>query len=103
MPHTDGDPMRPAAWAVERVAKETPDTFTLALQPVNRATGGFQPGQFSMLWVFGVGELPISISGDPADSKSLTYTVRSVGPATQALVNRQPGQSLGVRGPFGAG
>ena len=26
----------------------------------------FQPGQFSMLWVFGVGELPISISGDPA-------------------------------------
>ena len=56
-----------------------------------------------MLWVFGVGELPISISGDPADSKSLTYTVRSVGPATQALVNRQPGQSLGVRGPFGAG
>lgn len=95
--------MRPAAWAVERVAKETPDTFTLALQPVNRATGGFQPGQFSMLWVFGVGELPISISGDPADSKSLTYTVRSVRQATQALVNRQPGQSLGVRGPFGAG
>jgi NAD(P)H-flavin reductase len=95
--------MVPEPWAVQRVVKETPDTFTLALKPTNGGQGGFQPGQFSMLWVFGVGELPISISGDPADSGSLTYTVRSVGPATQALVSRAEGQSLGVRGPFGTG
>jgi len=103
MPRVEPDAMVPEPWAVQRVVKETPDTFTLALKPTNGGQGGFQPGQFSMLWVFGVGELPISISGDPADSGSLTYTVRSVGPATQALVSRAEGQSLGVRGPFGTG
>jgi NAD(P)H-flavin reductase len=84
------------------VAKETPDTFTLTLEAPN---GGnrFQPGQFSMLWVFGVGELPISISGDPAERDRLVYTVRSVGQATQALVSREVGEAVGVRGPFGAG
>ena len=68
--------MVPEPWAVQRVVKETPDTFTLALKPTNGGQGGFQPGQFSMLWVFGVGELPISISGDPADDRSLRASVR---------------------------
>jgi NAD(P)H-flavin reductase len=103
MPHVEADPMSPQPWEVRRVVRETPDTFTLALKPSNGGRGGFEPGQFSMLWVFGVGELPISISGDPADDRSLTYTVRSVGPATQALVSREAGQQLGVRGPFGTG
>ena len=98
------DPMLPEPFAVREVAKETPDTFTLSLEPertVNRTL--FQPGQFSMLWVFGVGELPISISGDPALHDRAVYTVRSVGRATHALVNRRVGDSVGVRGPFGAG
>jgi NAD(P)H-flavin reductase len=103
MPHAESDPMLPQHWVVRRVTKETPDTFTLALDSANGGLAAFQPGQFSMLWVFGVGELPISISGDPADTESLTYTVRSVGQATHALVSRLPGESLGVRGPFGAG
>jgi NAD(P)H-flavin reductase len=103
MPSAEDNPMMPQPWIVRQVAKETPDTFTLALEPANGADAGFQPGQFSMLWVFGVGELPISISGDPEDAHHLTYTVRSVGPATQALVSKAAGQSLGVRGPFGAG
>ena len=63
----------------------------------------FQPGQFSMLWVFGVGEVPVSISGDPAEPDHLVYTVRSVGEATQMLVSRGAGESIGVRGPFGKG
>ncbi|MGC2182176.1 MAG: FAD/NAD(P)-binding protein [Terriglobales bacterium] len=98
------DPMLPQPYTVRDVAKETPDTFTLRLEPeiaVNRSS--FQPGQFSMLWVFGVGELPISISGDPALQDRLVYTVRSVGQATHALVNRRPGEGVGVRGPFGTG
>ncbi len=103
MPAAEIDPMMPEPWAVRRVVKETPDTFTLALEKSDGGCGEFRPGQFSMVWVFGVGELPISISGDPADSRSLTYTVRSVGAATQALVSRKPGESLGIRGPFGTG
>jgi NAD(P)H-flavin reductase len=98
------DPMLPQPYAVREVVKETPDTFTLRLEPeeaINRSL--FQPGQFSMLWVFGVGELPISISGDPALHDRLVYTVRSVGQATHSLVNRAVGDGVGVRGPFGTG
>jgi NAD(P)H-flavin reductase len=98
------DPMLPRPYLVSEVAKETPDTFTLTLAPGSDSHEDlFHPGQFSMLWVFGVGELPISISGDPALHDRLVYTVRSVGQATHALVSQQVGESVGVRGPFGAG
>jgi NAD(P)H-flavin reductase len=98
------DPMLPQPYVVRQVNKETPDTFGLTLEPESGVDGtSFQPGQFSMLWVFGVGELPISVSGDPAESGRLTYTVRSVGKATNALVTRRVGDGVGVRGPFGTG
>ncbi len=88
---------------VSSLVKETHDTFTLTLEsPPDEGLGRFSPGQFTMLYVFGVGELPISISGDPDESSRLVYTVRSVGKATNALVNCQPGQWVGVRGPFGS-
>ena len=98
------DALVPRIHRVQKVTRETPDTFTLALAPddgVERSR--FRPGQFSMLWVFGVGELPISISGDPARDGLLEYTVRSVGQATHALVNRAIGDGIGVRGPLGVG
>ncbi|MBZ5682079.1 MAG: FAD/NAD(P)-binding protein [Acidobacteriia bacterium] len=98
------DPMLPQPYVVRQVGKETPDTFGLTLEPEDGASGtAFRPGQFSMLWVFGVGELPISISGDPSDSGRLVYTVRSVGKATNALVSREVGDGIGVRGPYGTG
>lgn len=98
------DVMVPRPYSVREVSKETPDTFTLKLTPPADANGSsFRPGQFSMLWVFGVGELPISISGDPSDHAQLVYTVRSVGEATNSLVTQSVGSSIGVRGPFGAG
>jgi len=98
------NPMTPEPYCVRDVAKETPDTFTLTLNPQNgNGASSFKPGQFSMLWVFGVGELPISISGDPAKQDQLVYTVRSVGKATHALVSQKAGSAVGVRGPFGTG
>ena len=98
------EPMMPQTHSVREVIKETPDTFTLTLRPENGAPeSSFQPGQFSMLWVYGVGELPISISGDPGRQDRLVYTVRSVGKATNAFVSRKPGAGIGVRGPFGTG
>jgi len=90
------------ALRVASVVKENHDTFTLTLDADGEESAGrFAPGQFSMLYVYGVGELPISISGDPHETGRLVYTVRSVGKATNALVNRQAGESIGVRGPFG--
>lgn len=95
------DPMLPEPWIVRQVTKETKDTFTLTLQPSDGAKVAFRPGQFSVLWIFGVGEVPVSISGDPGDNRELVYTVRSVGHVTQAVVSRSPGEAIGVRGPFG--
>ena len=98
------DPMLPRPYLVQEVSKETQDTFTLKLAPEAGGNGSsFRPGQFSMLWVFGVGELPISISGNPAEHEQLVYTVRSVGQATNALVSQRVGAGVGVRGPFGTG
>jgi NAD(P)H-flavin reductase len=94
--------MEPAPARILSVARETHDTFTLTVEPPGEAESRFQPGQFSMLYVFGVGELPISISGDPERREQLVYTVRSVGPVTLQLVTRSPGEFIGVRSPFGA-
>lgn len=96
------DPMLPRPARVLQVDKETHDTFTLSLEGGNgNGHPSFAPGQFSMLYVFGVGELPISISGDPEEPGRLVYTVRSVGKATNALVTQTAGETVGVRGPFG--
>jgi NAD(P)H-flavin reductase len=101
---TQFDVMVPWPGVIEQVTKETPDTFTLKISREDDTEHNvFRPGQFSMLWVFGVGELPISISGDPADRDQLVYTVRSIGKATHALVSQKPGTGIGIRGPFGTG
>jgi NAD(P)H-flavin reductase len=79
------------------------ETFTLELVPENGAAGlSFAPGQFTMLYVFGVGEVPISISGDPARPQTLIHTVRAVGTVTRALQQVKRGNVVGVRGPFGS-
>jgi len=92
--------MEPLPAKVLSIDKETHDTFTLRIEHP-AGMGRFSPGQFSMLYVFGVGELPISISGDPEQQGDLTYTVRSVGPVTYQIVTREAGESIGIRGPFG--
>jgi NAD(P)H-flavin reductase len=95
-------PMQPEPFEVRQVAKETGDTFTLTLVPVAGAARPFAPGQFNMLYVFGVGEVPISISGDPARPERLVHTIRAVGATTRALQRLRKGDRVGVRGPFGS-
>jgi len=89
----------PESWQVTDVRIEAPDVFTLGLTPPEPF--GFQPGQFNMLYQPGVGEVPISISGDPASTGRVLHTIRDVGPVTRALCALQPGQRVGVRGPYG--
>lgn len=95
------DPMRPRRFRIARVRRELADTFTLELEPLDGAGMHFKPGQFNMLYVFGIGEVPISISGDPADSSLLIHTTRAVGTVTNAMNRLKAGQSIGIRGPFG--
>jgi NAD(P)H-flavin reductase len=55
-----------------------------------------------MLYVFGHGEVPISMSGDPNRPEKLVHTIRHVGSVTAALQTLKPGDTVGVRGPFGS-
>ena len=61
----------------------------------------FRPGQFNMLYAFGIGEAAISISGH-SDDPYLTHTIRAIGKVTEALAAFEPGMPIGVRGPFGS-
>ncbi len=94
--------MLPIPYRIQSVRAEIQDTFTLRLEPVSGApVMAFAPGQFNMLYVFGVGEVPISISGDPAKLDALLHTTRAVGTVTRAMGQLKRGGVLGVRGPFG--
>ena len=97
------EPMVPSLFRIQRVRQETYDTFTLELEPQGeKKTFTFAPGQFNMLYVLGVGEAPISISGDAADSYVLVHTTRAVGTVTKAMRALKHGDVVGVRGPFGS-
>jgi NAD(P)H-flavin reductase len=97
------DPMLPEPYRIQRLRHETDDTFTLELVPADGGKGvSFAPGQFNMLYVFGVGEVPISISSDPNSSPTLQHTTRVVGTVTKAMRRLKRGDRIGIRGPFGS-
>lgn len=91
----------PAPYVVRGRRRDTADTVTLDLAPVTGEPLGFSPGQFNMLFAFGVGEVPISVSGRSAGG--LLHTVRAVGAVSTALCDMGEGAAVGVRGPYGRG
>lgn len=98
---TYSEPMQPALMAVRENRKETADTFTLKLAHPDGSPFPFLPGQFNMIGILGVGEVPISISGDPDRPEVLVHTIREVGAATAALRRLGVGDAVTVRGPYG--
>jgi len=95
-----GNPYLLTPLAIARAVRELGDVFTWTFD----VPGGFafQPGQFNMLYVHGVGEVPISISGDPAHPELLVHTIRAVGQVTRVMDQLAQGDVLGVRGPYGS-
>lgn len=93
--------MTPSRYRVSAREVAGRDVATLRILPVDEPVTTPAPGQFNMLWVPGVGEVPISLAG--ADDDSFVHTIRSVGAVTEALCAMEPGDQLGVRGPFGTG
>ncbi|MFE6690965.1 FAD/NAD(P)-binding protein [Streptomyces sp. NPDC057743] len=91
----------PVPYRVVARVEETSDTAELALEPVAAPLPPFAPGQFAMVYAFGVGDIPLSVSG--LDGSRLTHTVRAVGAVSRALHGLSPGATVGVRGPFGVG
>ncbi len=100
--HKRADPMLPILFRIEKFRKETRDIFTFELRPVDESlTFSFQPGQFNMLYLFGIGEVPISIAGDSSTGLPLIHTIRAVGSVTNVLQTLHAGDIIGVRGPYG--
>jgi len=98
------DPYLPLEAEVVAKSMELPDVATLSLRLVDeqaRADFRCECGQFNMLYLFGLGEVAISIM-DHQDGL-LLHTVRDVGRISHQLVNLEPGARVGLRGPYGNG
>lgn len=98
---TPAEAMAPRRHRVVGRVPETNDTVTLLVEPVDGSPAPSRPGQFHMLWAFGVGEVPISISGTAGADGPIAHTIRAIGPVTRALCAAAPGSEIGLRGPFG--
>ena len=93
------------ATIVEKI-QEAEDIHTYRLQLNDedaRRNFRFAAGQFNMVYLFGVGEVAISIVSDPDEPESLDHTIRAVGRVTSAIAQLSVGEVLGIRGPFGQG
>jgi len=90
---------------LERI-QESPGLITLRLKftdPNLQDQFQFEPGQFNMLYLYGVGEVAISIVSDPKDAYIVDHTIRIVGRVTQGIANLKTGNRIGIRGPYGRG
>lgn len=99
------DPTIPHPAEIVEVRRETPGVYTYRLRFLDEAlrrSYRFLPGQFNMVYVFGVGEVAISIVSDPDDPDLLDHTIRIVGNVTGALERLKKGDTLGLRGPYGS-
>lgn len=104
----DGMPLRtvPVAAEITRRTQESPSVFTLGLRlcdPQLHHAYRFLPGQFNMLYLYGVGEIPISIVSDPESDDELEHTIRVVGRVTRGFDALKVGDRIGIRGPYGRG
>ncbi|MGX9791169.1 FAD/NAD(P)-binding protein [Mycobacterium sp. MMS18-G62] len=94
--------MNPVPYRVCSRVAENRDSATLRLEPVREPLSPPRPGEFMMMYAFGVGEIAISVSGVPTVAdETITHTIRSVGAVSRALHDAQPGALIGMRGPFG--
>jgi NAD(P)H-flavin reductase len=95
--------LTPEPYRVRHRRRDTADVVTLVLVPERGPVPFWQPGQYGMLYAFGVGEIPLSISGDPRRRDRLVFTVRAVGAVSRALARASRGTVVGVRAAFGSG
>ena len=91
---------------IVRRVQESSTIFTYYLRftdPAAHAAYTYNPGQFNMLYLHGVGEVPISIVSDPEHEDLLVHTINRVGRVTRGMSDLKEGDRLGIRGPYGRG
>ncbi|MEO1765808.1 FAD/NAD(P)-binding protein [Thiobacter aerophilum] len=95
---------QPARILKRRQESDTVFTLRLRFEDVGlRARYRFAPGQFNMVYLLGVGEVPISIVSDPELDGVFDHTIRCVGRVTEGLASLHEGECVGIRGPYGRG
>jgi sulfhydrogenase subunit gamma (sulfur reductase) len=100
------NPYQPHEAVILERIQEGPDLFTMRLKFTDSEIQDayeFKPGQFNMLYLYGVGEIAISIVSDPEDSQIIDHTIRVVGRVTKGMTNLKTGDRIGLRGPYGRG
>ena len=99
------NPMVPQFVRISKMIWETEHVYTIYLNPGEELNGkfNFKPGQFNMLYVFGIGEAAISISSSPYKPRTIIHTIHKVGTVTSSLSKLKKGSYVGIRGPFGKG
>jgi NAD(P)H-flavin reductase len=97
------EPMRPRPFRVIDKERDTHDTVTQILEPLDGEPFFFLPGQFMMFYTVGVGEVPASIAGNPQDTRRIVHTVRGQGAVTDSICDLDIGDVVGLRGPYGTG
>lgn len=96
------DVWEPIPYVVTGKHRENDKLLTLTLSPTGASTiNPIQPGQFNMIYAFGVGEIPISTGSLLVPEKSLSHTIQDVGPVSKTLTQISVNDVVGVRGPFG--
>lgn len=100
------DVILPQPAVIKARRQDSSHIFTFDLQWVDhqqQAQYTFAPGQFNMMYLFGVGEVAISVCSDPDNKQYFSHTIRAVGRVTNALQQLQTGEIIGLRGPYGKG
>ena len=95
------EPTLPAPYRIVGRRQDTADVFTWTVEPLGEPAPTFLPGQFNMLYAYGIGEVPVSISSDPAGGP-LLHTIRAVGSVTRPMAALPVGTVIGLRGPYGS-
>jgi sulfhydrogenase subunit gamma (sulfur reductase) len=100
------NPYLPLPVRIDEIITETEDknlkTFKLVfLNPADEERFSYQAGQFAELSIAGKGEIPIGIASSPTEKGHLMFTINKVGLVTTCMHNMNPGEIMGVRGPFG--
>ena len=93
----------PKKATIKRMEKLTKTETFFEIELDDKKPLGHKPGQFVEVSIFGIGEAPISVSSAPSKSSSFELVVRKVGNVTARLFKMNPGDKLGIRGPFGNG
>jgi len=88
----------PSIVTIEKVIDETPTVRTLVFS--DDVMPNVLPGQFAMVWIPGINELPMSIMISKESGKA-AFTVRKHGPSSTGLFNITVGGQIGIRGPYG--